>query len=777
MDEHGEVVVDSVESFATALSDLTGLDGELLDANVREVVRVVLSELGGVRLSREVVRAQFYGWINRKLDSNREAMARLYALAASRGLTFNYPTKQTLNWAINSRNPELLAGTLTDAQDGSDPWHVNLDQLGAIGFEESKRLIAAETRNPTKLRKLPDRQVEADVLNSSAGPLAWAIWPSKDLGRVFGGPGQCEDGTEPLARHRGADGEELATLSLRFVDSAGIADLPFIESRDELDAWIASEYERLRNYGFLALVVSASDSEVAWNLITDSVLFAQFFVQQENDKKYFRWRDIRDETVKHVPDLDLASAKFELDCSGFTYRDQFVLHSPDSAVQRVVLVMQKNERDEFPVQCPACRSADIEGNSYPTLGVKSWECRNPLCPERSVYNRGKRYSQKSILAQAAIEDPRNLIAKESVRRWQRDVLPFMSDGEIVDTLVRHYSCVGDTVRTFGFDSEANEIAATAQRKGQAVKSEIDRTAAAGFWKGPLFARFESSNAGLAQSSELQSLVPPASGWAVIQGDAKSVLRQYAGETFDRAITSPPYFNAREYAQWPNIYSYLHDMQAIAAEVFRVLKPGASFAYNIFDYFDNDMTASFSDMGRRRITLSSWTSVAFKRLGFELAGTIVWDKGAIQGKRGFNGGNFSPFYQSPFNCWEHVLLFRKPQDPVAADGNAPPVDWSGVARIHPVVKMIRGKNVLGHTAPFPVELPRRLMAGLPADSLVLDPFSGSGSTGVAAIESGLRSVLVEQDQTYCELSRVILEEAGLSKRWVEEPLWDDVSAST
>ena len=52
---------------------------------------------------------------------------------------------------------------------------------------------------------------------------------------------------------------------------------------------------------------------------------------------------------------------------------------------------------------------------------------------------------------------------------------------------------------------------------------------------------------------------------------------------------------------------------------------------------------------------------FRRVGFRLCGNVVWDKGDIEGKRAFNSGNYSPYYQSPFNCWEHILVFGKPED--------------------------------------------------------------------------------------------------------------------
>ena len=61
------------------------------------------------------------------------------------------------------------------------------------------------------------------------------------------------------------------------------------------------------------------------------------------------------------------------------------------------------------------------------------------------------------------------------------------------------------------------------------------------------------------------------------------------------MTSPPYYNAREYSQWPSMYCYLQDMFEVNAEVFRGLKPGSHYFYNIFDYFDNENIIALSVM--------------------------------------------------------------------------------------------------------------------------------------------------------------------------------------
>ncbi|WP_424054244.1 DNA methyltransferase, partial [Planktothrix agardhii] len=105
-----------------------------------------------------------------------------------------------------------------------------------------------------------------------------------------------------------------------------------------------------------------------------------------------------------------------------------------------------------------------------------------------------------------------------------------------------------------------------------------------------------------------------------------------------AVTSPPYYNAREYSQWSNIYCYLYDMYNISKEVFRCLKHGSPYLFNIFDYFDNENIIVFSDMGKKRLILSSYISFIFRHIGFTHLGNIAWDKGEIEGNRNFNQGN-------------------------------------------------------------------------------------------------------------------------------------------
>lgn len=111
----------------------------------------------------------------------------------------------------------------------------------------------------------------------------------------------------------------------------------------------------------------------------------------------------------------------------------------------ILLLFEKNKRDETPIPCPACRSLNVRGNSYPVLGVKSWECNNILCPEKSKFNRGKRYSLSSLIKQEAIFYEENEIKNGTIKKWQLDLLTKPNTDDILDFLIKHYSLVRDTI--------------------------------------------------------------------------------------------------------------------------------------------------------------------------------------------------------------------------------------------------------------------------------------------------------------------------------------------
>ena len=186
------------------------------------------------------------------------------------------------------------------------------------------------------------------------------------------------------------------------------------------------------------------------------------------------------------------------------------------------------------------------------------------------------------------------------------------------------------------------------------------------------------------------------------------------------------------------------MYNIGKQVYDVLKPGALWLFNIFDYFDNENIVALSAMGKRRMILGAYIINLFRRIGFEIEGNTVWFKGEVEGKDNFNQGNHSPYYQLPLNAWEHIFIFRKPGTAATR------YSFPRILATKPVIKMKGGKNVLGHTAPFPSSVPDLLLSQLEAGRAVLDPFSGSMTTGRAAHKRNIQSTSLELHSDYCKL---------------------------
>ena len=95
------------------------------------------------------------------------------------------------------------------------------------------------------------------------------------------------------------------------------------------------------------------------------------------------------------------------------------------------------------------------------------------------------------------------------------------------------------------------------------------------------------------------------------------------------VTSPPYYNARDYSLWDNLNSYLDDMKNIIKECYRVLDNHRVFVFNIGDIYGNDNLTVKSVWGKRRIPLSAYFINIFEEIGFTFYDDIIWDKGEVQ----------------------------------------------------------------------------------------------------------------------------------------------------
>lgn len=305
---------------------------------------------------------------------------------------------------------------------------------------------------------------------------------------------------------------------------------------------------------------------------------------------------------------------------------------------------------------------------------------------------------------------------------------------------------------------------------------------------------------------------------IIWGDCLEILKQMKSESIGCMVTSPPYYNARAYAQWENLEQYLANMEEILKECYRVLDNHRVFVFNVGDIFDNDNLYTKSTWGKRRLPLGAYFIMLFEKVGFSFVDDIIWDKGQVQSQRHKNGDKPYPYYQYPMNCYEHILIFHKHRldftrypCPVCGclqvNGNAyterglkswecknldcfersaanrgkrfsaktyftqnenfnqgSAIDkdfiyaWRrDIKAISPVIKInSKGENILGHTAPFPQEIPEFAVKMFSyKGERILDPFSGIGTSVKMASELGRVGIGIERDKELKESVRKFL----------------------
>lgn len=470
---------------------------------------------------------------------------------------------------------------------------------------------------------------------------------------------------------------------------------------------------------------------------------------------------------------------------GFTFNDCYVIKiNSDMHMQfcpdvhndnKLLFIFYKYRMDERKTPCPACNGLNVSGNSYPEVGHRSWECKNVICPSRSKSNRGKRYSFKTNYMQFGTSDlqPANIIPKEMIAKWRRDITSITADSEIYSMFIKYFSFPEEKV--LFINANPQELDALAN-EGRTITNisllESDYEVSTKeylpipnnifsnyFVNGKYLKRFFKNKAN-ANNNIIYNIIGNDTDAYIINGDSFEVLNQMTPNSVAAAVTSPPYFNAREYSQWENMYLYYIDMYNIARNTLNVLDTGGAFIYNIGDINGNEMTVAKSNMGNKRMLLGAYSILAFETAGYELVDNYIWDKGEPQSKRSTNDGNFTPHYQKPVNCYEHMFIFKRRGDQLHINANIPQKWQTYVTEFVPVYKInCHGENTLGHTAPYPEDIPdlASQLFGQP-NRLILDPFLGSGTTIISATRNNYKGVGIEYSKEYAILS---------SKRYSEE----------
>ena len=255
---------------------------------------------------------------------------------------------------------------------------------------------------------------------------------------------------------------------------------------------------------------------------------------------------------------------------------------------------------------------------------------------------------------------------------------------------------------------------------------------------------------------------------IYQGDCLEVLKTFEDNSIDLTVTSPPYDNLRNYGGVIDGWSF-EKFQGIARELYRVTKEGGVVVWVVAD-----ATIKGSETGT-----SFKQALYFMGCGFNLHDTMIWEKTGML-----------PTQDRYYNIFEYMFVLSKGRPKAmnficdhktTAGGRVQKKDAcinkgaqkkgagtfvrNEYSRRTNLWRISIGKNkeTQGHPAPFPEALANdHIISWSNEGDIVLDPFMGSGTTGIVANKLGRHYVGIELNPEYVEMAerRIGLEKSQL-----------------
>ena len=214
------------------------------------------------------------------------------------------------------------------------------------------------------------------------------------------------------------------------------------------------------------------------------------------------------------------------------------------------------------------------------------------------------------------------------------------------------------------------------------------------------------------------------------------------------ITSPPYNVSKEYDNDLSLNEYLSLLKNCFTETYRVLVDGGRACINI------------ANVGRKPyIPLSDYVSKIMIEIGFNMRGEIIWNKSAGAGISTAWGSFQSASNPILRDVHEYILIFSKGNYKRERDKEEKELRKDNITKEEFIewTKSVWTMNTesakrIGHPAPFPEELPNRLIKLFSfTNDIVIDPFMGSGTTAIAAIKNNRNFLGYEINEEYINLA--------------------------
>ena len=249
-------------------------------------------------------------------------------------------------------------------------------------------------------------------------------------------------------------------------------------------------------------------------------------------------------------------------------------------------------------------------------------------------------------------------------------------------------------------------------------------------------------------------------------DCLNVLKTMQNNMVDLVVTSPPYDNLRTYNNSVDIWNF-QKFQQIAKELYRVIKDGGVIAWIV-----DDATINGSESGT-----SFKQALYFKEVGFNLHDTMIWQK-----------TNPMPKIKTKryFDCFEYMFILSKGQpktfNPIMVDCKFGGKVYDSTCKNmggengrtkktfilnnkrykNNIWEIPIAQNETNHPAVFPLQIALdHIKSWSNKGDIVLDPFLGSGTTGIASAILDRNFIGIEINKEYFELSKNRIEKANTS----------------
>ncbi|KUJ96845.1 MAG: DNA modification methylase [Desulfonauticus sp. 38_4375] len=210
------------------------------------------------------------------------------------------------------------------------------------------------------------------------------------------------------------------------------------------------------------------------------------------------------------------------------------------------------------------------------------------------------------------------------------------------------------------------------------------------------------------------------------------------------VTSPPYNVGKDYDDNLSLDEYRDLLKRVFKETYRILVPGGRACINI------------ANLGRKPyLPLHSFIIEDMQSIGFLMRGEIIWDKGSSASSSTAWGTWLKANNPVLRDIHEYILIFSKEtfsrKNPTKRKSTITKEEFLEYTKSIWRFSAERASKV-GHPAPFPVELPYRLIQLYTFEGeVVLDPFAGAGTTCLAALKTKRKFVAYDINNNYCSLA--------------------------